>query len=674
MQRFRTLKKEGWMSDMAHTHDEVIQASWHRCRSFGLTPKSSPEIIQLNRGDWQDAKARANDLIATTQEQVLPYYENILVNSNSLVLLADHEGTLLSQWGRPGFVGQMDKHLFENGTSWQEKYNGTNAVGTAIQTGESVVVGRDEHFLIANRYMTASAAPIYNSDRRLVGVLNISSDAYLPTSHVNGMVKVMTQAVENQLIIATYRQHNHMLIFNTSSDNLDSQWAGMLVFNDEGMIIAANRRADLLVGQALRGLSIDLVTGISALHLSVHPENQTLSFIGLPKYRLFATVKHPQVAHIPRVATPAAFSHTKLNVAASSPASKAPTSTSARILPMLDLGDGKMHRAIRQAQSVVNSDIPLVIQGETGVGKEVFAQAVHATSERASEKLVAVNCAAIPAELVESELFGYVKGAFTGASAKGSLGYIRQADGGTLFLDEIGDMPLHVQARLLRVLQEKSVTPLGSTDSYPVDFRIVCATHQSLRDAVASKQFRDDLYYRVNGLTLFLPSLRERTDLRELVAELLMSLSEQGASPMISDDVMSLFQAHPWPGNIRQLVNVLRVALALSDGDVITRHHLSDDFFLDLQLNERTLAEIATIDKAEQKAEIHADESTDSLGNDVVNPLSSQYSPQPIIPSRWQDTLPALFHSTEGNISKIAQITGVSRNTVYKRLRQLGLK
>ncbi|MBE1275515.1 sigma-54-dependent Fis family transcriptional regulator [Enterovibrio baiacu] len=667
------------MSDMAHTHDEVIQASWHRCRSFGLTPKSSPEIIQLNRGDWQDAKARANDLIATTQEQVLPYYENILVNSNSLVLLADHEGTLLSQWGRPGFVGQMDKHLFENGTSWQEKYNGTNAVGTAIQTGESVVVGRDEHFLIANRYMTASAAPIYNSDRRLVGVLNISSDAYLPTSHVNGMVKVMTQAVENQLIIATYRQHNHMLIFNTSSDNLDSQWAGLLVFNEEGTIIAANRRADLLVGQALRGLSIDLVTGISPLHLSAHPENQTLSFIGLPKYRLFATVKHPQAAHIPRITAPAAFSHTKLNAVASSPASNAHSSSSSsvRILPMLDLGDAKMHRAIRQAQSVVNSDIPLVIQGETGVGKEVFAQAVHATSERASEKLVAVNCAAIPAELVESELFGYVKGAFTGANAKGSLGYIRQADGGTLFLDEIGDMPLHVQARLLRVLQEKSVTPLGSTDSYPVDFRIVCATHQSLRDAVAKKQFRDDLYYRVNGLTLFLPSLRERTDLRELVAELLMSLSEQGVAPMISDDVMSLFQAHPWPGNIRQLVNVLRVALALSDGDVITRLHLSDDFFLDLQSNDDSPAEVASIDRVAQGEAGHSEASAERLGSNQSEQGFPHYSHQPSaspIPSPWQDTLPALFRSTEGNISQIAQITGVSRNTIYKRLRKLGLK
>ncbi len=184
-----------------------------------------------------------------------------------------------------------------------------------------------------------------------------------------------------------------------------------------------------------------------------------------------------------------------------------------------------------------------------------------------------------------------------------------------------------MQARLLRVLQEKSVTPLGSTDSYPVDFRIVCATHQSLRDAVAKKQFRDDLYYRVNGLTLFLPSLRERTDLRELVAELLMSLSEQGVSPMISDDVMSLLQAHPWPGNIRQLVNVLRVALALSDGDVITRLHLSDDFFLDLQSNDDPSAEIASIDRFALGEAGHSEASPERLGSNQSEQGFPHYSP-----------------------------------------------
>ncbi|KXF82423.1 sigma-54-dependent Fis family transcriptional regulator [Enterovibrio coralii] len=619
------------MSDKAHQHDEMIRASWQRCQSFGLDPKHSPEIVTLHGGQWREAKERSNDLIQTTQEQVLPYYENILVNSNSLVLLADQEGNLLSRWGRADFVGQMEKHLFDQGTSWRERYNGTNAIGTALQTGESVVVGRDEHYLVANRYMTASAAPIYNSERHLVGVLNISSDAYLPTSHVNGMVKVMTQAVENQLIMATYRSHSNMLIFNTSSDNLASQWAGLLVFNDGGEIIAANRRADLLVGQSLRGLSVETVTGIPLLQLSAHPEDHPLTFVGLSHYRLFGSIRRPAGNRI------IAVTH---NVHRQ-PDVSTPPSASERKLHHLDLGDTCMQKAIRQAMSVVNSDIPLVLQGETGVGKEVFAQAVHASSERANKKMVAVNCAAIPADLVESELFGYVKGAFTGANNKGSIGYIRQADGGTLLLDEIGDMPLHVQARLLRVLQEKSVTPLGSTESYPVDFRVVCATHQSLRDAVAEKRFREDLYYRVNGLTVFLPALRQRTDIIPLVDVLLTQLSD-GRKIYLDDDVISAFCCHPWPGNIRQLINVLRVALAISGSDKISIGHLPDDFFLDLEQSE---------------------------------PMDSPIE-QTSIPSisSWQDTLPSIYAQTEGNISRIAAITGVSRNTVYKRLKQLGLK
>ncbi|MDD1783159.1 sigma-54-dependent Fis family transcriptional regulator [Enterovibrio sp. ZSDZ35] len=617
------------MSDKAHMHDEVIRASWQRCQSFGLDPKHSPEIVTLHGGQWQEAEERSSDLILTTQEQVLPYYENILVNSNSLVLLADKEGNLLSRWGRAGFVNQMENHLFDKGTSWRECYNGTNAIGTALQTGESVVVGRDEHYLVANRYMTASAAPIYNSERHLVGVLNISSDAYLPTSHVNGMVKVMTQAVENQLIMATYKSHNNMLIFNTSSDNLASQWAGLLVFNDDGDIIAANRRADLLVGQSLRGLSVEMVTGISQLQLSAHPEGHPLTFVGLSHYRLFGTIRRPAGNRI--------FSSVSSK---SQKRIEPPIAEHQRQLHHLDLGDPSMQKAIRQALSVVNSDIPLVLQGETGVGKEVFAQAVHASSERASKKMVAVNCAAIPAELVESELFGYVKGAFTGANNKGSIGYFRQADGGTLLLDEIGDMPLHVQARLLRVLQEKVVTPLGSTESYPVDFRVICATHQSLREAVAEKRFREDLYYRVNGLTVFLPSLRERQDILPLVEVLLHQLSN-GIPIYLEDDVVAAFRLHPWPGNIRQLINVLRVSLAISGKERIGITDLPDDFFLDLNQPDKEVV----VD-----TEILVEAST------------------------WQDTLPALFAQTDGNISRIASISGVSRNTVYKRLKQLGLK
>ncbi|WP_235869214.1 sigma-54-dependent transcriptional regulator family protein [Veronia nyctiphanis] len=222
------------MSNIAREHQQTIQESWDRCRDFGLSPNSHPEIIRLNDTDRRDSQDKAKELLSATQDQVLPYYENILVNSNSLVLLADREGNLLTRWGRPDFLGQMDNLLFESGTSWREQYNGTNAVGTALQTGDAVSVGKDEHFLIANRYMMASAAPIFDSERDLVGVLNVSSDAYLPTEHVNGMVRVMTQAVENQLIISTFKDHCFLFLFNTSSDNIDSQWSGILAFDESG--------------------------------------------------------------------------------------------------------------------------------------------------------------------------------------------------------------------------------------------------------------------------------------------------------------------------------------------------------------------------------------------------------------------------------------------------------
>ncbi len=520
-----------------------------------------------------------------------------------------------------------------------EQYNGTNAIGTALATGKAIEVGRDEHYLVANRYMSASAAPIFDSRREVVGVLNISSDAYLPTTHVNGMVRVMTQAVENQLIIATYRQHYYLFIFNTNPDNIDSQWSGLLVFDEEGRIVASNRRADLLMGTELKGLAIEQVTGIKPLQLSAHPERQVLNFNCLANYPLFAVIRKPAVSQA-RGSVADIRKHRAVKDARQ-PKISPQDFGDPQALMSLALGDQKMQRAVEQGLNVVHSDIPLLIQGETGVGKEVFVTAFHASSPRSDKELVAVNCAAIPTELVESELFGYVKGAFTGANQKGSTGHIRRADGGTLFLDEIGDMPLNVQARLLRVLQEKRVTPLGSSESYPVDFRLVCATHQPLRNLVKQQRFRDDLYYRVNGLTVFLPSLREREDLRSLAETVLRSLDEYDGQTEISEEVFNLFESHNWPGNIRQLYNVLRVATVMSAGDEISPHHLPDDFYLDLQ------ASVSETDDVDIQVEEDAD---------------------------WRESLPKVYAAFGGNISKTASALGVSRNTIYKRLKDLGVK
>ncbi|MBN3729272.1 sigma-54-dependent Fis family transcriptional regulator, partial [Burkholderia sp. Ac-20379] len=263
------------------------------------------------------------------------------------------------------------------------------------------------------------------------------------------------------------------------------------------------------------------------------------------------------------------------------------------LLAALDTGDAQVASVIAKLRKVLGKDIPVLITGPTGAGKDLLAQAIHGDSPRGHAPFVAVNCASIPETLIESELFGYEEGAFTGAKRRGAAGKLLQANGGTLFLDEIGDMPYALQARLLRVLQERHVNPLGSSKSIPIDVTIICATHRDLREMLAQNRFREDLYYRLNGLTVRLPALRERSDLRVVVARMLeqeAQASGRARALRVAPDVMTLFERCDWPGNFRQLGNLLRTAAAMVDeadeagsGGEIRHAHLPDDFFDELR-------------------------------------------------------------------------------------------
>ncbi|AQZ33572.1 sigma-54-dependent Fis family transcriptional regulator [Pseudomonas sp. LPH1] len=602
----------------APAHDTLIQESWSRCRDYGLTHQSSPRFDPPPAGELSALLESRQALVQTTHQEVLPYYGTILSNSNCLIMLADDQGRLLQSWGDQRFIEPRQAAGFVAGASWLERYTGTNAIGTALSCGQAVHIQHDEHFLKANRFMTGSASPIFDEQRRMIAVLDVSSDSYLPPAHTLGMVKMMSQSVENRLILKLFADQYHLLSFNTSLDNLDSPWAGLVVFDEQGHVVSANRRADNLLGQPLTYGAIEQLFDVPLQQLLNQPDSQPFSLRTSGHFRFHARVRRP--------ARPAPIQPRDFRPQATQSTPQEPR------LHTLSAGDARMDKAVRQAERLLEKDIPILVQGETGAGKEVFVKALHQASSRASQPFIAVNCAAIPAELVESELFGYEKGAFTGASQKGHIGLIRKAHKGTLFLDEIGDMPLRVQARLLRVLQERCVQPLGSSELHPVDVRLVSATNRPLRQDVDSGQFRADLYYRISGLNLELPPLRERSDKQALFHKLWEQHREPHQRAGISREVLELFQHHPWPGNLRQLSSVLRVALAMADDQPIRAEHLPDDFFLDLPTDTTLQAHPESDD------------------------LASQYQ------------------ACGGNISYLARHLGLSRNTLYKRLREQGVR
>lgn len=585
------------MAASATPHTQLIQASWARCRAYGLAHHSVPDFGTTSAHDLSTLLEQQRLLLHTTRDHVLPGFTHLLSRSRYLIMLSDAQGQLLATWGTQQCPDPRQARGFEPGACWGEHGVGTNAIGTALACRQAVHVGHDEHFLKLNRFMAGAAAPLFDGERQLIGVLDVSSDSYLPSSQPLGLVRMLSQSLENRLILRGYAGQCWQLRFTTGPNNLDSQWAGLLLFDTQGTVRAANRRADSLLGQC-------------PLHASVEQLFQ------LPLGQLLA--HRPAQPFAVQVAERNRF-HCQLDAPTECPAQALPSDT-----------DPRIGKALHQAGLLLEKNVPLLIHGETGVGKEVFVNALHQASSRAACPLVAVNCAAIPAELVESELFGYEKGAFTGAHHKGSAGLIRKADHGILFLDEIGDMPLPTQARLLRFLQERSIQPLGGGEPITVDIRVVSATNHDLPAQVRAGLFRQDLYYRIAGLSVQLPALRERSDRRALIEQLYQQYREPGQPGGLSHKVLALLLEHPWPGNLRQLASVLQVALALAGRAPVALEHLPDSFFVDLP----------------------------GAAPPAVAPCAD---------------LATRLQAANGNISQLARELGVSRTTLYKRLQAQGL-
>jgi transcriptional regulator of acetoin/glycerol metabolism len=556
-----------------------------------------------------------------------------IAHTRNVVILTDDEGLILHSMGSQQLFGEEQRLALSAGTSWNESQRGTNAIGTAIFEQSALTVQGAEHFMSYHHSLNCSAVPIFGAENQLIATLDVSNDYNVSQQHTLALVKMSAQMIENRLFLASY-QSDVVLHFHARPEFIGTLWEGVAMFTDHGELVATNRS-----GQFQLGLNTQ------------HPHVNTaqLNFnqlFDMSIENLLRQIGSTDKLVIPlrlnngaRIYVQVELLHKKPQLSKPAPVSKR---TSAANLDLLNSGDAKIERAIAQVKQVLSRDIPILIQGETGVGKELFARAIHEASAQHKGPWIAVNCAALPEGLIEAELFGYEEGAFTGAKRKGSPGKIEQANGGTLFLDEIGDMPLSLQARLLRVLQERTVTPLGSTKSIPVSFALVSATNLKLKEKVESGEFRSDLYYRLNGLSVSLPPLRERSDLNALINIILQI--EHADDVKIRPEVMDIFIQHPWPGNIRQLHNVLRTALALADGAPISELHLTQDFIDEIESAGQT--------ETRPEAPLLNNQNLDDVTTNAIVKAMKQHS---------------------GNVSAVARQLNISRNTLYRKLKALGL-
>jgi transcriptional regulator of acetoin/glycerol metabolism len=344
--------------------------------------------------------------------------------------------------------------------------------------------------------------------------------------------------------------------------------------------------------------------------------------------------------------------------------------------------DARMRELLARGKRFVDRGLPILILGETGTGKEFLARALHEYSERRTQAFVAINTASLPEHLVESELFGYQRGAFSGALPGGMKGKLQQADGGTLFLDEIGDMPLALQTRLLRVLSEREVTPLGATRPVPVDVQLICATHQDLPSAVAQGTFREDLYYRIAVGVLTLPTLRDRDDKAELIARMLCDewpgVHVEEALERVSPQAMTCLLSHAWPGNLRQMRAALRYACAVMNGNVLRASDLPPELTgpsASLSASSSSLSLLSS--RRDEAPRMSAASTVDATRADSVNAscddtfadASAPASPR----TQERERILQALAQHRWNISAAARSLGVCRASLYRKLKQLSI-
>ncbi|PHA57241.1 sigma-54-dependent Fis family transcriptional regulator [Bacillus wiedmannii] len=591
--------------------NERISESWYRCKQANVNPHMNKGQKILSSNIFQNQKKKSEIFL----DIAIPQIQNMRKTIDELqmmALLIDPDGYVLSLSGNQQTLKRAKHINFIEGVKWTEAAVGTNAIGTALQIEEAIMISGTEHYSVASHSWSCAAAPIHNDDGKLIGVLDFSCPIEFSHPYMLGMVTSIAHAIERECSIRVHQNELHLI--HRFLDVIDSD-EQVVICNHRDVIVSASKKVRERVSNWSRMKLEDLMqNGLkSKLEVPVYSNDRMIGKCIYVKENkqgnVFSTSPYINGITFPGViGTSNAFQHT-----------------------------------LEEIKLVSPTEASVYVCGETGVGKEYVARAIHENSPRKNGPFIAVNCGSLPKELMESELFGYAEGAFTGARRQGYKGKFEQADGGTIFLDEIGEVPPEMQVALLRVLQERTVTPIGSSKEVPVNIRIITATHKDLLRLVEEGKFRQDLYYRLHVYPLYVPSLIER---KEDIPYFIQHFCERkNWNVVFPTSICNQFSQHKWPGNIRELLNVLERIYILSQGREICEKQIS--FLLQTMMGNQHQLALQT-------------------ENQTEHTLNFREKIQ-------RDSMVEALEKTNGNVSLAAKLLDVPRSTFYKRMQKYKL-
>jgi transcriptional regulator of acetoin/glycerol metabolism len=625
----------------------MIIKSWQRCKEYNVDP-------YMGKGDLvPDNKLhrikKQNKQLIETAEPFMKELAELVKDSHIVVVLTNAKGLILETLGDEKIMNNANQLKFIPGSYWSEEKVGTNAIGSAIEIDKPLQVNGCEHYCKQHHTWTCSAAPIHNPEGELIGILDMSGPFKRAHPHTLGMVVAAAKSVENQ--ISLIEKNKELRIANKfSSAVFNSMSEGIISIDKFGKVIWINKAASKMFEidrESAKEKDIKDVIGeqptVEKMLSNHQPFNDEDISVYRNKERLYLNASARILLNKTGIADGYIIILRKMKAVKKMVNRMA--GSEARFCFGDIIGENRYLKKVKDlGRRISKSDATVLIEGESGTGKEMMAQAIHNESLRRERVFLSINCAAIPQNLLESELFGYEGGSFTGARKKGRPGKFELASGGTLLLDEIGEMPLNMQASLLRVLQEKEINRIGGLEPIPIDVRILASTNKDLEEEVRKGNFRKDLFFRLNTVKIKMPVLSKRLDdIEKLVEHFIFILNQKSNQNIhaVENEVIDLLKEYDWPGNVRELQNVIERAVLLSEDGCIRVKHLPEEFKNNVEKE--------------------------------VNKIDSNSLPLLKLKDMEKIMLEHSIQETK-TITEAAKILGVSRSTFYRKADKFNLK